>query len=447
MHAAQSITDVAMHWPTLDELLRTLTLRAGFNAAVVVIGTTLLGLAAGVVGTFALLRRRALMGDALAHAALPGVAIAFLVAVAFGIAGKNLAVLLPGAAITGVLGVLAVQFIVRNTRLTEDTAIGAVLSVFFGAGVVLLSVVQASPAGDQAGLATFIYGQTAAMTVADATLMGAVALIAALAASLLFKEFALVCFDDAFARVQGRPVSVIDLLMMSLVVLVTVAGLHAVGLILVVALLIIPAAAARFWTERLWRMTVIAGAIGAISGYLGAVTSALMPRMPAGAVIVLASGVVFLVSMFLAPARGVLASAIRSTRLRMKIARDHLLLTMLRMGDGNPNVAITLDTLARARGWSELHTRAIAWSLARSRLAGTHNGALTLSSAGLDAARRVARTRALWESYLTRYADVAPSHVDYSADLIEHVLPPDLVRELEAALDADAGHARGGAAA
>ncbi len=435
MHSAQSITDVALHWPTLDELVRTLTLRAGYNAAVVVVGTTMLGLAAGVVGTFALLRRRALMGDALAHAALPGVAIAFLIAVTLGMAGKSLAVLLPGAAITGVLGVLAVQFIVRNTRLTEDTAIGAVLSVFFGAGVVLLSVVQASPAGDQAGLATFIYGQTAAMTVADATLMGAVALVAALAAALLFKEFALVCFDDAFARVQGRPVNVIDLLMMSLVVLVTVAGLHAVGLILVVALLIIPAAAARFWTESLWRMTVFAGAIGAASGYLGSVTSALMPRMPAGAVIVLASGVIFIISMFLAPSRGVLASAARSARLRLKIARDHMLLAALRLGDDSHGARVTINDLARARGWRVNSARAIAWTLARTGHGELHDGSLTLTATGFDAARRVARTRALWEEYLTRCADVAPSHVDYSADLIEHVLPPDLVRDLEAALD------------
>jgi len=432
-HAPASITDVSMQWPTVGEVWRTVTLQAGFNAAVVVAGTALLGFAAGVVGTFALLRKRALMGDALAHATLPGVALAFIVAAALGAGGKSLAVLLPGAALTGVAGVICVQLIVRHTRLTEDAAIGAVLSVFFGAGVVLLSWIQTMPTGGQAGLATFIYGQTAAMTVRDAVLMGAVAVIAAAAATLLFKEFALVAFDDAFARVQGWPVSAVDLAMMSLVVLVTVIGLQAVGLILVVAMLIIPAAAARFWTERLWRMTLIAGIIGALSGHLGASASALLPRLPVGSVIVLVSGAVFVVSMFAAPARGVVAGAARAARLRAKIARDHMLLEVGRLSSAGPG-AVRINQIARARGWGALTAWLTARSLVRRGLARVRDGEVTLTGAGRAATDRLARTRALWEAYLTRYADVAPSHVDYSADLVEHILSPEIVAELESTL-------------
>jgi manganese/zinc/iron transport system permease protein len=196
----------------------------------VLAGTTLLGLAAGVIGAFALLRKRSLMADALSHATLPGIGLAFLAATALGSAGKSLPVLLLGAAVTGVLGVLCVQALLRHTRLREDAAIGIVLSVFFGAGVVVLSAIQKHAGGSAGGLSHFIYGQTAAMRVSDATLMGGIALAAVLAAALLLKEFALVCFNDAFARVDGWPVSLIDLLMMALVVLVTVAGLQAVGL-------------------------------------------------------------------------------------------------------------------------------------------------------------------------------------------------------------------------
>ena len=277
------------------------------------------------MGVFALLRKRSLMADALSHATLPGIGLAFIVATLMGVQGRSLPVLLLGATVTGVLGVLCIQWLLRHTRLHEDAAIGLVLSIFFGAGAVVLSVIQTMRTGNAAGLNHFIYGQTAAMSLTDAAIMGGIALAAVLAAALLLKEFAMVCFNDAFAKVDGWPVSLIDLLMMSLVVVVTVAGLQAVGLILVVAMLIIPAVAARFWTERLWMLVFLAAVIGGLSGYLGSVTSALLPRKPAGAVIVLVSGGLFLVSMLAAPSRGVVAAILRRMRLRLGIAADHVL--------------------------------------------------------------------------------------------------------------------------
>ncbi len=306
-----SLADVADGLPGAREIIETLTLRAGFNTNTVILGTTLLGVAAGVIGVFALLRKRSLVTDALSHATLPGIGLAFLGAGALGIDGRSLPVLLAGAAATGVLGVACIQALLRYTRLREDAAIGIVLSVFFGAGVVVLSYIQANAASGAAGLNKFIYGQTAAMGMGDAALMASIAGAAVVLALLLLKELTLVCFDDAFARVGGWPVGAIDLLMMGLVVLVTVAGLQAVGLILVVAMLIIPPVAARFWTERLWLLVALSGIIGGASGYLGSVVSALLPRKPAGAVIVLTAGAVFACSMLLAPARGVLAAGLR----------------------------------------------------------------------------------------------------------------------------------------
>jgi len=276
--------------PTLVEVWETLTLRAGFNTNTVILGTTMLGLAAGVIGVFALLRKRSLVTDALSHATLPGIALAYLAALALGVSGRSLPVLLAGAATSGVLGVLGIQAILRYTRLREDAAIGIVLSVFFGAGVVGMSYIQANAPTQAAGLDAFIYGQTAAMLPRDAALMAGIAALALLASLLLLKEFAVVCFNDSFARATGWPVSAIDLLMMAMVVLVTVAGLQAVGLILVVAMLIIPAVAARLWTDRLWILVLLAGGIGALSGYAGAAVSALLPNKPAGSVIVLTAG-------------------------------------------------------------------------------------------------------------------------------------------------------------
>lgn len=436
----RSLADAADRWPTWGELFETLTLRGGFNTNVVILGATLLGLAAGVVGVFALLRKRSLMTDALSHATLPGIGLAFLTASALGAAGRSLPVLLAGAAVTGVLGVASVQALLRHTRLREDAAIGIVLSVFFGVGVVVLSYIQANAASGAAGLNKFIYGQTAAMNTGDVALMASIALAAVLAGLLLLKEFALVCFNDAFARVEGWPVTLLDLMMMGLVVLVTVAGLQAVGLLLVVAMLIIPPVSARFWTERLWTLLLIAGLLGALSGYVGSVVSALLPRKPAGSVIVLTSGAVFVASMLLAPSRGVLALAVRRVRTNLRIALDHLAEAghehgLARDGGGAVLDAARLARLAGVRGWSAPFRRLVLWSAARRGWATTDSdGNLLLTPAGLARGAQVSRNHALWEQYLITYAEIAPSHVDWSVDQVEHVLSDELVARLERAL-------------
>ncbi|MDQ7013335.1 MAG: iron chelate uptake ABC transporter family permease subunit [Planctomycetota bacterium] len=438
VHAPISITNVTDEWPGWAQVFETLTLRAGFNTTTVIVGTTLLGLAAGVIGVFALLRKRSLMTDALSHATLPGIGLAFLAATALGVDGRSLPVLLLGATVTGVLGVVCIQAILRLTRLGEDAAIGIVLSVFFGAGIVTLSYIQANAAAGAAGLNHFIYGQTAAMSVRDAALMGGIAAAAILATLLFLKEFSLVCFNDAFARVDGWPVSLIDLVMMALVVLVTVAGLQAVGLLLVVAMLIVPPVSARFWTERLWLLVVVAALIGALSGYLGSAVSALLPRKPAGSVIVLTSGVVFVISLVFAPTRGVVALSWRRLRMRFRIAGDHLVEAAFeqhgREGNGGTLTEAQLARLAKLRGWSAWFRVALRWMLRRQGDIERAGTTLRLTEHGRARGARVARNHALWEQYLVTYADIAPSHVDWSVDQVEHVLSEPLIAELERAL-------------
>ncbi|MFW5845391.1 MAG: iron chelate uptake ABC transporter family permease subunit, partial [Planctomycetota bacterium] len=357
-------------------------------------------------------------------------------------------ILLLGATLSGVLGILTIQWLLRHTRLYEDAAIGLVLSIFFGAGAVLLSIVQGMRTGTAAGLGHFIYGQTAAMNAGDAWLMAGIATMAVLLAALLLKEFALVCFNDAFARVDGWPVGLIDLLMMGLVVAVTVAGLQAVGLILVVALLIIPAVSARFWTERLWLLVLLAALIGGLAGYLGSATSALLPRKPAGAVIVLVSGCLFLVSMICAPRRGVVAALMRRAKVRLDIAADHLLEAAY-LAERHALDAAALRRHARERGWGRLTIPAL-----RLRLHGLgrlRDGGFEPSPTGLERGRQVARNHRLWEQYLLAHADVAPGLVDWTVDQVEHVLEQPIIDELEALLgrrDIDslptAGRADGG---
>lgn len=425
-----SITDTRVAWPTTGELFRALSLR-DYNTRVVVLGTTLLGAAAGIVGAFAYLRRRAMLGDALSHATLPGIALAFMFS-----AQKDLETLLIGAAATGVLGVIMVLGMRSVPRIKEDAAIGIVLSVFFGVGMVLLSLIQQMRTGEEAGLQSFIYGQAAAMVARDAAFIGATALLVTFGCVLLFKEFGLVCFDRAYAAAQGWPVSFIDLLMMALVVLITVVGLQAVGLILVVALLIIPAAAARFWTDRLRLMLLLAAIFGAVSCYVGATISAVTPRLPTGAVIVLVTGAMFLFGMFFSPHRGLVAGAARRIGLSRRVIFQHLLRAMAEFEEiRNEGAPIMLGELVRQRSWTRPRLRAV---IARASRGGLlirdASGGYQLTENGRTEARRVLRNHRLWEMYLIKYADVAPSHVDRDADEVEHVLPPQLVQELEEAI-------------
>lgn len=400
---------------------------------VVVLGTTLLGTAAGVIGTFAYLRKRAMLGDALSHATLPGIAIAFMI-----LGEKQLGWLTVGAAVTGVLGVLAVLGLRSVPRVKEDAAIGIVLSVFFGIGMVVVSLIQQMGTGEEAGLGGFIYGKAAAMLTSDAKLIGVTAALVLACCIMLFKEFRLVCFDQSYASAQGWPVSLIDLFMMALVVLTTVVGLQAVGLILVVALLIVPAAAARFWTDRLSWMTILAGLIGAISGWLGSTLSAVFPRMPTGAVIVLCAGVLFLISMIASPHRGVLAGLVRRMRLTRRVADQHLLRAFAEIEEsrGEPT-AVDESELWKMRSWSAAGFSRV---LSRARRSGWIEGnsrCWMLTSDGRASAKRVLMNHRLWELYLIQYADIAPSHVDRDADEIEHVLSEDIVRELRRLLAED----------
>ncbi|MHC4975620.1 MAG: metal ABC transporter permease [Planctomycetota bacterium] len=419
------------------EVLEILTFRSGWNAGVVLAGTTMLGVASGLIGTFSLLRNRALMGDALSHATLPGVCVMFMVLVSLGFSGRSVGWLLVGAATSGVLGVVTVQAITRYSRIREDAAIGIVLSVFFGVGVVLLSRIQSMQVGTQGGLNHFILGQTAGMSARDAMIMASVALLAMGSSAMLFKELRVLCFDRHFAHAQGWPVQWLDLALMALVVVVTVVGIQAVGMLLIVALLIIPPAAARFWTDRLGVMTILSGFIGGVSGYLGVVASSIWSDMPAGAVIVLASGAIFLLSFVVAPRRGVVARVVTHVRLRIRIACDHVMRLMQEAletsggVDASASERVHLSQIERARVWSPTMLRLSLRALMLRGLLTRGDGYLELTPQGVDDAARVTRNHRLWERFLVTHADLAVSHVDRAADLVEHVLSPEMVARLE----------------
>jgi manganese/zinc/iron transport system permease protein len=282
------------------------------NTRWVLAGCVLMGVSSGVLGSFALLRRRSLIGDAVAHAALPGVCLAFILT-----GSRDLASLLVGAVIAGLAGAACVQGITRASRVKEDAALGIVLSVFFGLGIVLLTLIQNTPRSSQAGLDKFIFGQAASLIGRDVHVMAACAVVICVIATVLFKEFKLLCFDPGFARGIGRPTGLLDGLLLLLLVVSVVVGLQAVGVVLMAAMLITPAAAARFWTERLDRMILLAGLYGGTAGAVGTLLSTLAPRMPTGPLIVLAATVIFLLSLLFAPGRGLVARGLRLAAVRV----------------------------------------------------------------------------------------------------------------------------------
>jgi manganese/zinc/iron transport system permease protein len=396
----------------------------------VMIGTALLGSMAGVVGSYAVLRGRALVGDMLAHAALPGVCVAFLMT-----GNRQLLNLSAGALVSGLLAIGAVTVITRWTRTKEDAAIGIVLSTFFGGGVVLLSIIQKpSTLGNKAGLNSYLFGEPGGMLTGDLIVLGVVAAVVLGAVLLFYKEFALVCFDSDFANSQGWPTLWLDLGMLAMLATVTIVGLPIVGVILMAAMIIVPAATARFWTDRLQIMLVLSALLGAAAGILGTKVG---HGYPAGAAIVLTASFLFGVSLLFAPQKGVIARLLTEYRLRRRVAEEHLLRSLFEIGEAElPHVpVIEKSTLRDYRHW---------WSLDRllerareEDLIEFTGERIHLTALGLRRAAQITKAHRLWELYLMRHADIAADHVDRDADDVEHMLPESLVAKLEQELAAE----------
>lgn len=390
-------------------LVEALTLQLGYNATLVSIGAALLGMAAGVTGTFLFLRKRALVSDAISHATLPGIALAFIVMVSLGGDGRNLPGLLIGSAASALAGLLAVQWLSTRTRLSEDAAIGAVLSVFFGIGIVLLTVIQTMTAGRQAGLESFLLGSTAGMLRADALTIAVGGALALALVALFRRPMTLAAFDPGYARSIGLNTGRIDMLTMGLVMAVTVIGLKIVGLILIVALVIIPPVAARFWTERAGTVAFIAGAIGGVSGYLGAAISATAPALPTGPIVVLTAFALFVLSMIVAPARGLAGAGVRFLRYYRRV---HVRQGLLALAQGQPIYERLTLRLLRREG------------LVRADGVPTKSGRANAARALRDERRwQVLRGLPAFESAASLYDGLRP---------IETVLTPDQIREVDA---------------
>ncbi|GLX65937.1 metal ABC transporter permease [Paenibacillus glycanilyticus] len=284
------------------------------NMQWILISCTLLGLSSGIIGCFSYLRKQSLMGDTLAHAALPGICIAFMLT-----GTKSILYFLIGAGIAGVAATFGIGWITRHSRVKHDAAMGIVLSSFFGLGIVLLTIVQHGGYGNQAGLDKFLFGQAASMVGSDVLTLSIVSLLLVSVCYLLFKQFKLVSFDPGFAKGLGYPVAILEQLLMFLMVVAVVVGIQAVGVILVASLIITPAVSSRYWTDRLGVMVVVSGIFGALSGATGAIVSSTGASLPTGPLTVLAATLLFVVSLLIGTKRGLLVRRLAQQRMKRRL--------------------------------------------------------------------------------------------------------------------------------
>ena len=278
-----------------------MTILQSYTTQMVLLGTALLGLASGIAGTFAVLRKESLIGDGLSHAALPGVVIAFLLT---GI--KDIEVLITGAALSSITAAWLITITIENSKIKFDGALATILSAFFGLGMVLLTYVQSLNNAGQAGLSKFIFGQAATILARDVYITSAAALIIIVLTALFWKELKLISFDVEYAKTLQIPVTFTLILYRALLIMTIIIGIQSVGAILISSLLIAPAVGARQWTNKLGTMCILAGFFGMVSAIGGTIWSTTVQKLPTGPAIIVILSVIVLLSLIFAPNRGIL---------------------------------------------------------------------------------------------------------------------------------------------
>jgi manganese/zinc/iron transport system permease protein len=402
------------------------------NVFYVALGSVLITAASAIVGSFTLLLKRALVGDAVAHSILPGIALGFILT-----GTKNPIYIVGGAFLFGWISVLLIDLIAQRSKIKQDTALSLVLSVFFGFGILLLTHIQSSGLGAQSGLDQFLFGKAAAMTSADLWVFGGVALGITILTFLFFKEFQLISFNREYAQVQGIPVRYLEVLLTSLTVLAIVVGIQAVGVVLMAAMLVTPPAAARFWTYRLPVMILLAALFGAFSGFTGAFISYLAPAMPTGPWIVLMASIIAGLSFMFAPYRGVIYKLIRNRKVRKQINEENILKALYHRFEKSEHkvLIISMDDFLPLIYLKPGMARQTIHRLRRKGLLSVENKLISLSDEGLIYAKRVVRLHRLWELYLTEVLRKTPEQVHHEAEAIEHVISEEMEAKIEAKLN------------
>lgn len=396
-------------------------------------GAVLLGITCGVLGCFIVLRRQSLLGDAIGHAVLPGVCIGFM----FG-GAKTSAFVLLGAMVSGIMATMLIGLLQRTTVLKTGECMGVVFTGFYGIGIVLLKALQNNGYAGQGGLEKFLFGQIVGISPTDVTLMAIVTALSLLLVGGLWRTLKLTTFDEGFAHSIGLPVQLIHYLLVGLLTVAIVISIQAVGVVLVSAMLVTPAATAYLLTDRLHRMTMLAGIFGALAGITGAMLSLLGPTLPTGALMVLSAGLLFALAFLASPRHGLLPRLWRVGQRRRRTGAENLLRTIYLIHEkrNTPDRRFGVHDVAALRHESTMQVKRFARDAAqRGWLERGSTDPLILTDLGITEAKRLVRNHRLWELFLTQEAKLAADHVHADAEYIEHVLPKDVLARLEQMLD------------
>jgi len=409
--------------------------RFGFsdpNVQMVVIACMILGSASAIVGVFAFLRKRALLGDAIAHSILPGICLAFIIS-----GTKNPFYLILGALVSAWVSIVFMDALVRTSKIKNDAAIGITLSVFFGIGILLLTSIQHSGNANQAGLESILFGQAAALSVMDIYTFSILGILLISTVCLLFKEFKLISFNPEYAKVIGLPIKWLEFILSTITILAVALGIQAVGVVLMAALLITPAAAARYWSNNLIIILLLSAFFGAFAAFIGSMVSYLSIQMPTGPWVVVVLSIIAMISIFFAPKKGLLYRNRNQRKNRLKILLENILKTFYQLGERENDFQKSrkLEELILHRKIDRKELISGLKRLKRKNLLRNKEEMWILTNEGLREAKRMVKLHRLWEMYLSQRLNLKADHVHHDAEAIEHIITPELEQQLERELD------------
>jgi manganese/zinc/iron transport system permease protein len=400
------------------------------NVKLVFWGSLILCSVAGAVGVFTFLRKRSLLGDVISHAVLPGICLAFLLG-----EEKNPMYLLIGATFTGWLSIYLVDVITAKSKIKTDTAIALVLSVFFGVGILLLTNIQHSGIASQSGLDRFIFGSASSMNANDVKLFSIIGVIIFLLIGIFLRGLKMLSFDEEYAKSIGFPVQFIKLVLSITTVTTVAMGVQAVGVVLMSALMITPGATARFWTNDIRKMILLAIVISGFSGVLGSAISYVSNGMPTGPWIVVVVSLLAIISAFLGTKKGILKKALNDRKNSMKILEENILKLFYQLGGNKEQSSFAEEDLIANGRIKYSSLRKGLSRLKRRGYLSKKGSTIELSKKGSEKSREIVRKHRLWELYLSKYMHLKEDHVHDDAEGIEHIINEDIERALMKELD------------
>lgn len=389
------------------------------------LGSLFISICAALVGVFTYYQKKSLVGDAVSHSVFPGICMAFIIS-----GTKNPIFLLLGAFLAGWLSIVSFDFLLRDKRIKSDAALASVLSVFFGLGILLLNHIQNGGNANQIGLQHFLMGNVAAMSSQDVLTYGLISSFVSLMIILFFPVFKLISFNKDFAQSKGYKVKSIQFLFSSLIVICIAIGINAVGVILMAALLITPASSARWWSNKLERIAVLAAFFSVVSATIGAYISFSFDRMPAGPWMVIVLSIIAIISILFAYPKGVIYGAFKRRKAQEKMLVENVLKSFYHIEEREGQANISAVQLANTRSYDGAKLSSALRILKKRSLVLTTGQNYQLSQSGREEARRIIRLHRLWELYLGSRLNFKKDHVHNDAEAIEHIITPEIERQL-----------------